>query len=191
MSSGQGGGFNKGHELATQYAIDGLKALMLTHGGAVVVILSFAGSAGRDRINPAIIATSLNWFICGLFSALGAFLTTYIAQGSAAVGKGKRSAAFEVFGYFLILASLGFFLSGAFNAKRGFTTAEPGVPTVLASCELEGVRLYQNPATRDERVGEYIVTCMRTKGYDFTVIRTPCATSADLRNPACYLPATP
>ncbi len=191
MSSGQGGGFNKSHELATQYAIDGLKALILVHGGAVVAILSFAGSAGRDRINPALVASSLTWFIYGLFTALGVFLTTYTAQSAATHGKNKRATLFEVLGYLLVLASLGFFVCGALSAKRGFTTAEQSVPAVVAACELEGVRLYQNPATRDERVGEYIITCMKTKGYSFTVISTPCAISADLRNPACYLPAKP
>ena len=42
---------------------------------------------------------------------------------------------------------------------------EVGVPRMVAACEREGVRLNQNPATRDERVGEYILTCMRAKGY--------------------------
>lgn len=67
----------------------------------------------------------------------------------------------------------------------------PSVPRMVASCELEGVRLYRNPATRDERVGEYIVTCMRAKGYAISFLNTPCAATPNLRDPACYQPASP
>lgn len=45
--SGDGGEWNKSHELATQFAIEGLRALTLANGGAVVAVLTFAGSAGR------------------------------------------------------------------------------------------------------------------------------------------------
>lgn len=63
---------------------------------------------------------------------------------------------------------------------------------MVAGCELEGVRLYGNPYTRDSRVGEYIVTCMRAKGYGVSFVNTPCnAGNPNLRDPACYQPATP
>ena len=61
------------------------------------------------------------------------------------------------------------------------------VPRLVAACELEGVRLYRNPYTRDVRVGDYIVTCMRQKGYAVSFTNTPCtAENPNLRDPACY-----
>lgn len=191
MSDQQASGWNMSHQLATQYAIEGLKALTLAQGGAVVAILSFAGNAGPDRIKPALVASSLTWFAWGLASALVTFLTTYTAQGFATHDNTKWTNRFEWAGYGFVLASLVLFLGGVLTAKQGFTSATPSVPHMVASCELEGVRLYRNPATRDERVGEYIVTCMRAKGHAFSVINTPCSTSPNLRDPACYPPATP
>jgi hypothetical protein len=69
-------GWNKSHELATQYAVAGLRTLTLVQGGAVVAILSFAGNAGVDRVKPALIANSLSYFTWGLAAALLATLTT-------------------------------------------------------------------------------------------------------------------
>lgn len=186
MSIPQSSAFNASHGFATQYAIDGLKALTLAQGGAVVAILSFAGNAGQDRVDAAIVADSLTFFILGLAGALGAFLTTYTAQSFASHGKRKQTGFFEVLGYLLVAGSLALFLLGGFAAQSGLKSVAPDAPEMVATCELEGVRLYQNPATRDERVGEFIITCMRAKSYGFTVNDTPCATSANVRDPACY-----
>ena len=65
----------------------------------------------------------------------------------------------------------------------------PSVPRIVAQCELDGVRHYHNPATRDERIGEYIITCMKTKGYRTDLSKEPCASRLDLRDPACYRPS--
>lgn len=182
---------NQGHQLATQYAIEGLKALTLAQGGAVVAILSFAGNAGPERINPGVVASSLTWFAGGLAAALVMFITTYSAQSYAAQGDTKRTGWWEWAGRAFLLASLVMFGGGVWTAKEGFVTASPSVPRMVAACELEGVRLYESPATRDERVGEFTLTCMRAKGYGFSVVNTPCATTPNLRDPACYQPATP
>jgi hypothetical protein len=127
-------GWNKSHELATQYAIAGLRTLTLVQGGAVVAILSFAGNAGVDRIKPALIANSLSFFTWGLAAALLAMLTSYMAQGNATHYRNRWSNALEGCGTALVAISLGLFVWGALTAQRGFNTSPPPKATIQ-TCE--------------------------------------------------------
>lgn len=120
-----GDGWNKSHELATQYAIEGLRALTLAQGGAVVAILSFAGNAGSERIRPALVASSLSYFAIGLSFALVVSLTSFIAQGAATHDRKRVSTVFEVAGIVLALASIALFVLGALTARSAFVTQRP------------------------------------------------------------------
>ena len=142
-------GWNKSHELATQYAIAGLRTLTLVHGGAVVAILSFAGNAGLDRVKPALIANSLSYFTWGLVAALGAMLTSYTAQSNATHNRRRTSYAFEALGFVLVLISLGLFVVGAMTAQRGFNTAS--APPPKAAAQANGSAVAVLPA---QAVGE-------------------------------------
>jgi hypothetical protein len=127
-------GWNKSHDLATQYAIAGLRTLTLVQGGAVVAILSFAGNAGVERIKPALVANSLSYFTFGLAAALLAMLTSYIAQGYATHERNRLSNAFEISGIVLVLISLGLFVVGAITAQSGFITTPPP-KAAIQTCE--------------------------------------------------------
>jgi hypothetical protein len=131
------GGWNKSHDLATQYAIAGLRTLTLVQGGAVVAILSFAGNAGVERIKPALVANALTYFTFGLVTALLAMLTSFIAQGNATHDRNRLSNAFEISGIVLVLISLVLFVVGAMTAQRGFNTAAaiPPKAAALSTCE--------------------------------------------------------
>ena len=131
--SGDGGGWNKSHELATQYAIEGLRALTLANGGAVVAVLSFAGSAGADRIKPALVAASLMWFVAGLVLALLTMLLAYLAQGAATHDWNRRSTVFEGTATALAFISVVLFAVGAWTAQSGFITAGPKAPPTNAA----------------------------------------------------------
>lgn len=65
-----------------------------------------------------------------------------------------------------------------------------GAPRVVAECELEGMRLFRDTYARDDRVGEYILTCMRAKGYAFSA-KPSCLKGPNLRDSSCYLGAVP
>lgn len=128
--------FNKGHELMANYAIEGLRGLLLVNGGAVVAILSFAGNAGSDRIKPAMVANSLAQFAWGLGVALLAVLFTYLAQAAATHGRRKRTMVLETISTSLAVVSLLLFAWGAYTAREGFNTAVPAKPTPVAdTCE--------------------------------------------------------
>ena len=62
-------------------------------------------------------------------------------------------------------------------------------PRVVAECELEGMRLFRNTYARDDRVGEYILTCMRAKGYALSA-KPPCVEGPNLRDSSCYVGST-
>lgn len=130
--SDEGGGWTKSHELATQYAIEGLRALVLVNGGAVVAILTFAGNAGSDRIKPALVANSLAQFAWGLGIALVTMLLAYLAQGSATQGWDRRQNVFELTATVLAFVSIGMFGWGAYTAREGFNTASPAKPAPAA-----------------------------------------------------------
>lgn len=128
--------FNKGHELMANYAIEGLRGLLLVNGGAVVAILSFAGNAGSDRIKPAMVANSLAQFVWGLAIALLAVLFTYLAQAAATHDQRKWTQVLETISTLLALGSLILFGWGAYTAREGFNTATPAKPAPAAyTCE--------------------------------------------------------
>lgn len=127
--------FNKGHELMANYAIEGLRGLLLVNGGAVVAVLSFAGNAGSDRIKPALVANSLAQFAWGLGIALLAILFTYGAQAAATHDRQRRTEVLETISTPLAAVSLLLFGWGAYTAREGFNTATPKPAPAAYTCE--------------------------------------------------------
>lgn len=76
--------FDERHALETYrslvtVATEGMKALQLVNGGAVVALLAYLGqAANRDQMGQVTGAIAL--FILGLVSATFAFFTTYLTQ---------------------------------------------------------------------------------------------------------------
>lgn len=134
--SDEGGAWTKGHEMGTQYAIEVLRALVLVNGGAVVAILSFAGSAGTERIKPALVASSLAQFAAGLFFALLTMVLAFLAQGYATHDRDALQSISEKGAIGLAFVSICMFGWGAYTAREGFNVAEAARPTPAAfTCE--------------------------------------------------------
>jgi hypothetical protein len=117
--------FTKGHELATQYAIEGLRAITLAHGGAIVAILTFCGNANNERLNIPLIAGALAYFAAGLVLALLTCFFAYIAQGSATHDRRVMTNVFEYTGTALVFISIGLFAWGCVVALKGFQGPRP------------------------------------------------------------------
>ena len=61
----------------------------------------------------------------------------------------------------------------------------------VAACQIEAERFYQtyHAINPDDPSSQYIIGCMATKGYDFTILPVDCNSQHPLpTQPACYAP---
>lgn len=61
-------------------ATEGLKALLLVNGGAVVALLTYVGSSKGPAPSPSSFALPASMFLLGLILCVGAFCTAYATQ---------------------------------------------------------------------------------------------------------------
>jgi hypothetical protein len=109
-------------------SIDGLKALLLINGGAVVALLAFLG---QSSLGPSIApraAESIAWFVAGTALSTFAFLGSYATQFALynerlPTGyRGPRHMTFPYCTLMLVIASLGCFAIGSFASLRLFAS---------------------------------------------------------------------
>lgn len=129
-------GWSLSHELAAKYAIEGLRALVLANGGAVVAILTFAGNASA-RVDPAVITVSLRQFSLGLLAALMTILLTYLAQTAATHDRRRTTNVVEAISMVMAITSMGLFGWGAQSALAAFQAYSPPVQTATLSMTCE------------------------------------------------------
>ena len=123
--------FNEEHALETYKSLinigtQGLKALQLLNGGAIVALLAYLGQAKAGVVTNQI-SCSLLLFIIGLSISTLAFLFAYLTQFSLFNEmvnpnyQGKRHTFWLWFAILLLLVSLGCFIAGAWFAVQALT----------------------------------------------------------------------
>lgn len=131
----QQSGWTPSHQIATQYATEGLKALVIANGGAVVAILTFAGNAS-SRVNAAAISDGLLAFAVGLAATLLVFMCSYLAQSHFTEETEEHNRSGDLWraaGIAFALLGIGAFVIGCFISWRGFKAPVPAPPSVIAT----------------------------------------------------------
>ena len=130
------GEWNPSHGYATQYALEGLRALSLSNGGAVAAILAFCGGAKDDRINYDIIASALASFSAGLAAALLTCAFAYYAQAAATHSRDRLGTLLEWGSGLSAMSSIAAFVIGSVIAVGGFNVHAGKVKTGEASAHM-------------------------------------------------------
>lgn len=173
-------GWTPSHQIATQYATEGLKALVIANGGAVVAILTFAGNA-NTKVNPAAISNGLMAFAGGLIAVLVVFFCSYVSQWhytSEKPSEERTGDRWRMAALVSAVLSIALFGAGCWVSWQGFKApAQPPAPVVATMSCAEavdfiraqadaGMPTARNPKNRYEAVqvrGGWVVlpTCQR------------------------------
>jgi hypothetical protein len=118
-------------------SIEGLKALLLVNGGAVVALLAFLGQSSLGPTIAPRAAEPISWFVAGTalstFSFAGSYATQFALYNERVptAYRGPRHMTFLYFTFALVLASLGCFAKGSFSSL-GLFASPPPVAAVAA-----------------------------------------------------------
>lgn len=111
------------HQSSVTFAIEGIRALLLANGGAVLAILTFCGNATSDQVDLRVIASSLGLFAWGLAAALACALFGYVSQALFTDAKEGPAKVLRVLAVLSASSSLVLFVGACLIAQRGFHTA--------------------------------------------------------------------
>ena len=120
-------------------SIEGLKALLLINGGAVVALLAFLG---QSSLGPAIAPRAWEpnaWFLAGTAFATTAFLGSYATQFALynervpTNYRGPRHMSFLFCTVACVVLSLGCFGAGSFSSLRLFAAQVPASTPIAAA----------------------------------------------------------